>query len=405
MKYGWRWFGPKDPVKIEAVMQVGATEVVSALHYLPNGAVWPCEEIKKRQAEVAVSKILERPTGLIWSVVESLPVHEDIKRRSGNYEQYIANYQTTLMNLAACGIKTVVYNFMPLLDWTRTDLAYELPNGSRALRYDAVEVAAFDLHVLRRANAPNDYSPEQIGAAQRYFAQATAAQIDKLTRNIIAGLPGAEESFAVGEFREALAGYDAIDAKTLRGNLVRFLEAVIPTAEACGIKMAIHPDDPPWPLFGIPRVMSNIADAEYILEAVASPANGINLCAGSLGASSTNDLPEMFRRLRGRVPFVHLRSIWREADGSFYEAEHLGGSARLCDLIYEILEFEKSELRSRNAGFDEIVIRPDHGQQMLDDLQKQTNPGYSCIGRMKGLAEIKGMALALHRLIEAGGKI
>ncbi|MFA6076140.1 MAG: mannonate dehydratase [Negativicutes bacterium] len=394
MKYGWRWFGPNDPVTIEAVMQVGASDVVSALHHVPNGEVWSIDAIKKRQWEVEYSSVLERSTGLVWSVVESVPVHEDIKKRTGKFEQYIENYKATLRNLATCGIRIVIYNFMPVLDWTRTDLAYELPCGSRALRYDAVEVAAFDLFVLQRTAAKNNYSPAQQVAAKKYYDNATPEQIEKLTRNIIAGLPGAEESFSVEEFRTALGQYDAIDAAKLRGNLVEFLQAVIPTAEDCGIKLAIHPDDPPWPLFGIPRIMSNINDAEYILKTIDSPANCINLCAGSLGASAENDLPEMFRRLCGRVPFVHLRSVRREADGSFYEDEHLAGSTSLCDLIYEILQYEKKQLQS------EIIIRPDHGHQMLDDLHKTTNPGYSCIGRMKGLAEIKGITLALRRMYE-----
>ena len=385
MKYGWRWFGPNDPVKIEDVMQVGATEIVSALHHAPNGAVWPIEEIKQRQREVEYSVLLGRPTGLTWSVVESVPVHEDIKKRRGDYLQYIENYKRTLSNLAACGIKVVIYNFMPILDWTRTDLAYELANGARALRYDAREVAAFDLFILKRANAASEYSAGQRAAAKEYFDNASAQQIDKLTRNIIAGLPGAAERFTVEEFRSALAQYDGISADKLREHLILFLQAVMPTAEKCGIKMAIHPDDPPWALFGIPRVMSKLADAETILKAVASPNNGINLCAGSLGASADNDLPGMFNILCGRVPFVHLRSVHREADGSFYEDEHIAGDSNLPQLICQIIKWEK-------AHNEEIIIRPDHGHQMLDDLQKKTNPGYSCIGRMKGLAEIKGMA-------------
>ena len=397
MKYGWRWFGPNDPVKIEDVMQVGATEVVSALHHLPNGVVWPIEEIRNRQNEVAYSAVLKRSTGLTWSVVESVPVHEDIKKRSGNYAQYVTNYQTTLRNLAACGIKTVIYNFMPVLDWTRTDLAFELPNGSRALRYDAVEVAAFDLFVLQRYGAADYYQPEQIVAAQQYFDNASEEQIEKLTRNIIAGLPGAEASFSVEEFRAALAEYAAIDADTLRSNLVQFLQAVIPTAEQCGINMAIHPDDPPWALFGIPRVMSTLADAQAILRAVDSPANGVNLCAGSLGASPQNDLPEMFNKLCGRVPFVHLRSVHREADGSFYEAEHISGHSNLPQLICEIVSWEKQYNQ-------QVIIRPDHGHQMLDDIHKKTNPGYSCIGRMKGLAEIKGMVKVCEHLYLIPGR-
>ncbi|MEI6287484.1 MAG: mannonate dehydratase [Bacillota bacterium] len=396
MKYGWRWFGPNDPVKIEDVMQVGATDVVSALHYIPNGEVWPIVAIEKRQREVECSAVLERSTGLIWSVVESVPVHEDIKKRTGDYAQYIENYKATLRNLAICGIKTVIYNFMPVLDWTRTDLAYELPCGRLALRYDAVEVAAFDLFVLQRKSAKNDYTPERQTAAKKYYDNATNEQIEKLTCNIIAGLPGAEESFSVEEFRAALGQYAAITAEELRSNLVQFLQAVIPTAEDCGMKLAIHPDDPPWPLFGVPRIMSNVNDAEYILKAVDSTANGINLCAGSLGASAENDLPKIFRRLRGRVPFVHLRSVQREADGSFYEDEHLAGSTSLCDLIREILQYER-ELPLASFAVNEVTIRSDHGHQMLDDLQKKTNPGYSCIGRMKGLAEIKGMAQALRR--------
>lgn len=391
MKFGWRWFGPDDPVTIEEVMHVGATEVVSALHHIPNGEVWPVAEIRKRQYETEFSGLLQRKTGLNWSVVESVPVHEDIKKRNGDYLRYIKNYKQTLRNLAACGMKIVVYNFMPVLDWTRTNLDFELANGTRALRYDAREVAVFDLFILKRENALREYSKRQISAAKEFFDNATAAQKKQLTRNVIAGLPGAEESFSVEEFRGALRQYDTIGADALRSNLVDFLRAIVPVAEQCGIRMAIHPDDPPWPLFGIPRVMSSLGDARYILQMVDSPANCINLCAGSLGAADCNDLPEMFRELAGRIPFVHLRSVRREPDGSFFEDAHLEGSVDLCALIREILRWE-------NQSGSEVIIRPDHGQQMLDDLHKTTNPGYSCIGRMKGLAEIKGMAMAIQKI-------
>lgn len=391
MRYAWRWFGPNDPVKIQDVMQVGAKEIVTALHHIPNGETWSIEEIKKRQHEAEWDSERNRPTGLKWTIVESVPVHEDIKKQKGNYKQYIENYKQSLINLSSCGIKIVIYNFMPVIDWTRTNLEYELPNGAKALRFDQDEFAAFDLFILKRRKAENEYTDEEKQQARSAFGKMNDKAKEKLTRTIIAGLPGAEESFTIEQFNNVLNEYKDIDAAKLRSNLIYFLKEIMPAAEKVGIKMAIHPDDPPRPMFGLPRVMSNIKDMEILLSSVNSSSCGLNICAGSLGVNADNNIPEMIRRFGNRVYFVHLRSVKREGK-TFYEDEHIAGSVDLVEVIKAVLEIEK-------INNVEIPIRPDHGHQMLDDLRKKTNPGYSCIGRMKGLAEIKGIALALKRVI------
>ena len=389
MKYSWRWFGPKDPVSIQDVRQTGATDIVSALHHIPNGAVWSVDEIKQRQHEVEWDSVNNEPTNLTWSIVESVPVHEDIKKQTGNYREYIRNYQQTIRNLAECGIKIVIYNFMPIIDWTRTDLSYRLPNGVRALRFDYFEFAAFDLYILQRRAAELDYTSQEQIQARKVFDAMSEETKQRLVRNIIAGLPGAEESFTLEEFNAALEEYRDINAERLRSHLFAFLGEIMPVADDCGVRVAIHPDDPPRPMFGLPRILSNENDIMQVMDNFASPNCGLNICAGSLGVSADNDLEKFIRTWGPRIPFVHLRSVRREEDGSFYEDEHISGSTNLAKLVKAVLDVEKQ--------FScEIIIRPDHGHQMLDDQRKDSNPGYSCIGRMKGIAELKGMELAIR---------
>ena len=389
MRYSWRWFGPQDPVSIQDVRQTGATDIVSALHHLPNGAVWSIAEIKQRQHEVEWDAINNEATNLTWSIVESVPIHEDIKKQTGNYREYIRNYQQTIRNLAECGIKIVIYNFMPIIDWTRTDLSYRLPNGVRALRFDYFEFAAFDLYILQRRAADLDYTSQEQVQARKVFDAMSEETKQRLVRNIIAGLPGAEESFTLEEFNAALEEYRDINAERLRSHLFAFLGEIMPVADDCGVRVAIHPDDPPRPMFGLPRILSNENDIMQVMDNFASPNCGLNICAGSLGVSADNDLEKFIRTWGPRIPFVHLRSVRREEDGSFYEDEHISGSTNLAKLVKAVLDVEKQ--------FScEIIIRPDHGHQMLDDQRKDSNPGYSCIGRMKGIAELKGMELAIR---------
>jgi mannonate dehydratase len=397
MKYSWRWYGPDDPVKISDVAQTGAGEVVTALHNIPNGEIWSVEAIQQRQKDVEWDSERGKPTYLKWTTVESVPVHEDIKKRTGNYIRYIENYKKTLENLGKCGIKTVIYNFMPVLDWTRTDLAYELPNGAKSLNFDEDVFTAFELFILKRDGAEKEYTTDQIKKAESIFKSMNLDEIETLTRTIIAGLPGAEESFTLDEFSEVLKEYDHISADDLRNNLVSFIREIIPTAEKAGVKMAIHPDDPPRSILGLPRVMSNLSDVEYLLNSVTSNSNGLNLCAGSFGVNADNDLVGMIKKFGRRIHFVHLRSVKRTGK-SFLEDDHLGGSVDLFSLVKSVLEEENRRKKVGVADL-EIPIRSDHGHQMLDDLNKKTNPGYSCIGRMKGLAEIRGMALAIKRMM------
>lgn len=397
MQETWRWFGPQDLVGISDVAQAGASGVVSALHHVPTGAVWELDEIKKRQAEIA--KFSDgSPSGLVWSVVESLPVSEDIKKRRGNWKDHVANYCKSMENLAASGLEVICYNFMPVLDWTRTDLAWRMRTGATCMRFDLIDFAVFDLHILKRAGAVNDFDADLQQQAADRFNQMSQDDCDALAENIVFGLPGAVEKFSMDDIRKHLAEYDEISAQELRGNLIAFLSEVAPVAQDLGLRLCCHPDDPPFPLLGLPRIMSTEKDYKIIIDAVDMPANGITLCAGSLGARPDNDLPGMMERLGDRVHFLHLRNVTRESPdvrGSFYESEHLKGDTNMVLVLEAALKEEKRRRQSGRKDWS-IPMRPDHGQDILDDLNRRAQPGYPSIGRLKGLAELRGIIAALE---------